>query len=328
MFVIIIIRTFVPVLVGVCMFFDHPAFESFCEHFNSDDICADALFKARWPEGFRCPACAHPHFYLIRSRRLPLYECSSCRRQTSVIAGTIMEGSSTPLPRWFQAMFLLSRPSGISSAALSKIIQVTYKTAWLIARKIRHALQLADEREPLRGVVRVEHHYYGSVLYDDARQPLLIGGSLDEHGQAQHVKIKQPDPSHVISEPTRRIAKSGVEAFIHQHTDDRDVTVYPRFRKFHPDLYQIKRQMTDWLNDTFHGIGPKHLQAYLDEFSFRVNLSLRNVPVFGEMLHWCSSTPTRIYQELIRDKPVLPVPWAVYGSKAKWKGSHLSRWSA
>jgi transposase-like protein len=310
------------------MFFDRLAFESFCEHFNSDQVCADALFEARWPDGFRCPACGHSHFYHIRTRRLPLYECRSCRHQTSVIAGTIMEGSSTPLPRWFQAMFLLSRPSGISSAALSKVIQVTYKTAWLIARKIRHALQQADESEPLTGVVGINHSYYGYAYYDDARQPLLIGGSLDEHGQAQHVKIKQPDPCHVSSEPTRRIGKPGVESFINQHTDSRDVTVFPRFGKLQPVLNQINRQMRDWLNDTFHGIGPKHLQAYLDEFCFRLNLKLRNIPVLAELLHWCATTPTRIYKDLTRNKPVLAAPWLAWGSKAKWKGNHLSRWSA
>ncbi|MCD9022522.1 hypothetical protein [Cohnella silvisoli] len=39
--------------------------------------------------------------------------------------------------------------------------------------------------------------------------------------------------------------------------------------KLHPALNPIKRHVTAWLNDTFQGIGAKHLQAYLDEFCFR-----------------------------------------------------------
>ncbi|MFC5700047.1 transposase [Cohnella faecalis] len=74
---------------------DHSTFESFCHQYSSEQACAEALFHARWPDGFRCPTCRHPHYYLTRTRRLPLYECRSCRVQTSVIAGTIMEGSST-----------------------------------------------------------------------------------------------------------------------------------------------------------------------------------------------------------------------------------------
>jgi transposase-like protein len=308
------------------MSFGHPDFEAFREHFNSDEVCADALFQARWPEGFRCPECAHAHYYLITTRRLPLYECKSCNHQTSIIAGTIMEGSSTSLPRWFQAMFLLSQPFGISSAKLSNVIEVTYKTAWLIARKIRHALQQADESEPLTGAVRINYSYYGYAHYEDARQPLLTGGSLYDNGEVQHVKIKQPHPSHVNT--VRRIGKAGIEAFVSEHTDGRDVTVSPRFGKLHPVLLQINWQLTHWLNDTFHGIGPKHLQAYLDEFCFRLNLMFRRIPVFGEMLRWCASTQTRTYEELTQDRPVLPMPWVTYGGKARWKGRYLSRWSA
>jgi hypothetical protein len=308
------------------MFLDHPTFETFYQQFNSEQACAEALFEARWPDGFRCPTCRHPHFYLIDTRRLPLYECRSCRHQTSVIAGTLMEGSKTPLTRWFQAMFLISQPSGISSTRLSEVIQVTYKTAWLIARKIRHAMQQADEGDPLTGVVRVDPIYYGYTYFSDARQPLLIGGSLDERDEPEQVKIKQPDPSHVNSE-SRWIKKSGVQAFVNDHTDGQDVTVFTR-GKLHHSLNLIKRKMTEWLNNTFHGIGAKHLQAYLDEFCFRLNLKLRHVPVFSHLLHWCAATPTLTYKDLTCSKPVLAVPWVVWGSKEKWKGKYLSLWNA
>jgi hypothetical protein len=176
--------------------------------------------------------------------------------------------------------------------------------------------------------VRVNLSFYGYTHYEDARQPLLAGASIAESNEPHHVKIKQPDPAHVTSVPSRRIGKAGVEAFVSQHTDSGDIVVFPRLGKFQRALVEITRQMKDWLNDTFRGIGPKHLQAYLDEFCFRTNRQLRSVPVFGEMLHWCASTPTRIYRDLTCDKPVLSVPWAVLGSKAKWKGRHLSRWSA
>ncbi|MCD9025282.1 transposase [Cohnella silvisoli] len=71
------------------MFLDHLTSKAFCQQFNSEQACPKALFEARWTDGFRCPTCRHPHFYLILTRRLSLYECCSCRHQTSVIAGTI-----------------------------------------------------------------------------------------------------------------------------------------------------------------------------------------------------------------------------------------------
>lgn len=303
------------------------SFEAFCHRFNSEQSCAEALFQARWPDGFRCPSCSHSRYYLTSTRRLPLYECASCRRQTSIIAGTVMEGSSTPLTRWFQALFLLSQPDDISSNRLSQILQVTYKTAWLISHKLRHAMQQADLQEKLAGQVRLEPFAYGSSFFLDAKQPLLIGGTLNEQGDAVQVKIKQPDPRHVNHE-LRIIHPIGIHSFIRTHTDGRNVTTHPLINRSITDFIYLKRYVRDWLNFTFNGIGAKHLQAYLDEFTFRINLKLRKSPVFGKLLEWCAITPVVKYKTLTRDKPVLPVPWRALGSRSKWRGRHLGLWQA
>ena len=302
------------------------SFELYCRKFSTEQACIDALFEARWPDGYRCPACKHPHCYVIRTRRLPLYECRSCGLQTSPIAGTIFEGSRTPLTLWFQAIFLLTQPTGISAIRLSQIIQVTYKTAWLIAHKIRHAMQHADAEQLLAGLVRIDRTHYGYSMFGDAKQPLIIGGSLDEYNQLAHVKIKQPEPSHVDND-TRWIQERGVQAFMQKHLNKQALPVFAQSGLRHPDLNQIRREMTFWLNETFHGIGPKHLQAYLDEFCFRWNWINRRRSLLHSLLNWCASTPTIIYKDLVRSKPVLPVPWVIWGSKAKWKGRHLSLWN-
>lgn len=306
---------------------ENAAYEEFCDRFGTDEVCSEALYQARWPNGFRCPACSHSRCYLISTRRLPLYECVSCKRQTSVTAGTVMEGSSTPLPLWFRAFYLLSRPSGISSSRLSELLGVTYKTAWLISHKIRHALQQADQEEALTGAVRVETFNYGSFLYLDAQQPLVIGAALNEEEQPILVKIKQPDPAHVHSR-RRQIEKAGIDAFVSEHTDGRNVRTPARFDKSLPSLTGFKRGACAWLNFTFNGIGAKHLQAYLDEFCFRINAMLRDLPVLNRLIRLCAATNTLIYKVLIREKPVLPVPWRIWGSRAKWKGKHLSAWTA
>lgn len=306
---------------------DSPSFQLFCRKFHSEEACAEALFQARWPDGFRCPVCGRSSFYRIRTRRLPLYECRSCRHQTSVTAGTILEKSTTPLTKWFQAIFLIAQPDGISATRLSQILQVTYKTAWLIARKIRRALQKADERDPLAGVVHIYHFRYGYDDYLDAGQPLIAGVSLDGSLQeVRQVKIKQPHPDHVVNGFKRRVEKPGVKSFIQNHLHPRAISlVYPYRRP--RILMQMGRQVGEWLNRTFCGIGPKHLQAYLDEFCFRLNCGYRGIGAFGPVVEWCARTSAATYRELTRSKPVLPAPWLAWGSKAKWKGYHLSLWA-
>nr|WP_052476248.1 transposase [Cohnella kolymensis] len=133
-----------------------------CKYFDNEEICIRILYSSRWPTGFRCPRCDHAHAYTIRTRRLPLYECGSCRLQTSLIAGTIFEGSRTPLRLWFQAIFLHALPGGISAIRLASIIGTTYKTAWLICHKIRHAMTEADNHKKLTGLVHINWGQYGA----------------------------------------------------------------------------------------------------------------------------------------------------------------------
>jgi len=77
-----------------------PAFQ---ERFGSEDQCRAALVAMRWPSGFVCPHCGCPRHSTHKTRHL--FQCSECRRQTSVTAGTIMQDTKLPLTVWFLAMY-------------------------------------------------------------------------------------------------------------------------------------------------------------------------------------------------------------------------------
>src|SRR6476646_3325789 len=55
--------------------------------YGTEDQCREAVMRWRWPSGFVCPVCAGQHHSFLKTRAL--YQCRACRRQTSVIAGTI-----------------------------------------------------------------------------------------------------------------------------------------------------------------------------------------------------------------------------------------------
>ena len=57
-----------------------------------DDACAAWLIEMRWPDGFVCPRCGHEKGWALR-RKAHTFECTGCRRQTSVTAGTILHAS-------------------------------------------------------------------------------------------------------------------------------------------------------------------------------------------------------------------------------------------
>jgi hypothetical protein len=67
--------------------------------YGTEDQCREAVMRWRWPSGLVCPVCAGEHHSLINTRAL--YQCTGCRRQTSVIAGTIFAATKVPLCTWF-----------------------------------------------------------------------------------------------------------------------------------------------------------------------------------------------------------------------------------
>ena len=127
----------------------------FQRRFPDEDACATWLFAARWPTGFRCPGCGAEKSWPHGGKRFT-YECASCGKQTSVTAGTILHGSKLPLTVWFWASYLMSTHSnGISALQLQLQKQLafgSYKTAWLLAAKLRRAMT-APDRGPLAGIV-------------------------------------------------------------------------------------------------------------------------------------------------------------------------------
>ena len=123
--------------------------------FPDETSCAAFLFERRWPEGFVCPACGNGHAASLKSR-VHTYECLGCGRQTSITAGTVMHRSKLPLTVWFWAAHLMATHSnGMSALQFEAQLGITYKTAWLLAQKLRRSM-IDPQREPLEGVVEVD----------------------------------------------------------------------------------------------------------------------------------------------------------------------------
>ena len=123
--------------------------------FPDETSCAAFLFERRWPQGFVCRACGGGRAALLKSRA-HTHECLDCGRQTSITAGTAMHRSKLPLTVWFWAAHLMATHSnGMSAVQLEAQLGITYKTAWLLAQKLRRSM-IDPQREPLEGVVEVD----------------------------------------------------------------------------------------------------------------------------------------------------------------------------
>lgn len=114
--------------------------------FFHDEAAAYAkLESVVWPRGPVCPHCGNREkVYAIKGKtaRPGLKTCSACRNQFTVKVGTVFESSHIPLHKWLQAAFLMaSSKKGISAHQLHRTLEVTYKTAWFMAHRLREAMR-------------------------------------------------------------------------------------------------------------------------------------------------------------------------------------------
>src|SRR2546423_744421 len=159
--------------------FPHSLIE-FQQRFGDEAACAQYLAAARWPDGFVCPGCGGGKAWRLETKAWT-YECASCRRQTSVTAGTIMHHSKLPLTAWFWAAYLMATHSnGISALQLQRQLAFgSYKTAWLICAKLRCSM-LAPGRSPLAGLVEVDETQIACRSKND---PVTGGGGRSHQGK-------------------------------------------------------------------------------------------------------------------------------------------------
>lgn len=113
-------------------------------HFTDDNKAREYLEKLRWPDGPVCPHCGSVEgTYALdgKAHRPGLLKCMACREQFSVTVGTVFERSKIGLSKWMLAVHLLcSSKKGISSHQIHRTLGVTYKTAWFMTHRIRHAM--------------------------------------------------------------------------------------------------------------------------------------------------------------------------------------------
>ena len=105
------------------------------------------LEEIRFPDGVYCIRCRRARIRKITSKdktgfQRRLYWCADCQYNFSVTVGTVFHNSHIPLSKWFRALQLMcSQEGGVPALRLARELEITYETAWSLARRIRAALE-------------------------------------------------------------------------------------------------------------------------------------------------------------------------------------------
>ena len=252
-----------------------------------------------WPDGPFCPHCKATNVYRMTPKsgsskpgREGLFRCRECERQFTVTVGTIFESSHIPLHKWLMAVhFMTASKKGMAAHQLHRMLGITYKAAWFMCHRLRHAMKGGTLQ--LRGKVEVDETYVGGKQESRSNYMRMRGiqpkktavvALVSRGGKARAFPVKNAGKSilhNSIKENVRKDATvytdrwgayTGIgNAFAGgHHTVNHSEYQYVRPGNIHTNTAEsyfslLKRGIMG----TFHHISNQHMGAYCDEFSFR-----------------------------------------------------------
>jgi transposase-like protein len=140
---------------------------TFANPIFSDETAARQWFEAaRWPEGPICPKCGSAKHYA--TKKPGLYRCAAtgCRKDFTVMTGSVMERSHAKLTQWAAAFHMAaSSKKGFSAHQLHRELGCQYNTAWFMFHRVREAMRRGGlELPPMGGegqIVEADETYFG-----------------------------------------------------------------------------------------------------------------------------------------------------------------------
>jgi len=267
--------------------------------FYNDDKAREALEAVRWPDGPICPQCGNADPEKIASgkgkaHRPGLYYCAACNGQFTVTVGTVMERSKIPLSKWLLAMHLMgASKKGMSALQLSRMLGITYKSAWFMAHRIREAMT-PTTRGPIGGqnkVVESDETLIGGKAKNRAyakkepkKHTVLALVDRDGHSYSFHIAnvkaktlretiVRVADRrSHLMTDELASYIRIGRE-FSGHGTVNHAANEYVRLGGFvHVNTAESRFSlMKRAVFGTHHSVSEAHLSRYLAEWDFKFN---------------------------------------------------------
>jgi hypothetical protein len=311
----------------------------FQNEFSDEEACVQHLRKIRWPEGFECPRCGHRDAWFVSTRNI--LDCKSCRAKVSLTAGTIFHKTRTPLLKWYWLIYHMAMDKvGVSIAEMQRVLQITdYKTAWLMAHKIRKAMADRDAGYSLAGLVEMDDSFFGPKGHKTGRgserkATVLCAVSLYRNRKGEekpgfaHMQVVENASASTIEDflerlgygPTTEESKHLLEAIrtdgwrsygkaikgtnvSHYKVVLRDPKAAGRLL---PWVHRVISNAKAVIRGAHRGVSEKHLQSYLSEVCYRFNRRFWERELFDRLIKACVSTETITYSQLAKtQKPIM-----------------------
>jgi len=273
--------------------------------YNDETAARKHLERIQWPEGPVCPHCGvinEATELSGKSTRPGVYKCRPCQKPFSVTVGTVFERSHIPLTKWLLATELLTASKkGISSHQLARMLNVTYKSAWFMAHRIREAMTpVAGSEPPLGGdgfVVEADETEIAPSRKSRPRKRsknLKFVSLVERGGKVRSKRITGAKAS--IATEVRQALRANVDEASTLHTDGAQMYEFTLAVEHHEAVNHNKEFVRDGahgekvhvntaegyfsifkrgLVGTYQHMSEAHLARYLAEFDFRMNYRVK-----------------------------------------------------
>jgi len=294
---------------------------AFQSSYGTEDQCRAALIGFRWPEGFSCPTCGGGKHSFYSARQL--FQCSRCRTQTSVKAGTIFHKSKVPLTKWFFTIYLITQSKNdISALELSRQLGVKYDTAWAMKHKLMAVMAERNKVYKLKGAVQIDDAYLGGESRGTpgrgaaGKTPFLAAVETRD-GKPAFIKLRLVPGftkeaveryAQETLEPGCEVISDGLNCFsslakvgmthtaITRGRASRRV-VDPRFKWVNIGLGNIKGSITG----TCRAIRARHASRYLAAYEYRYNRRFDLVRMLPALAEVAIKTKPKPYKMLLAE---------------------------
>ncbi|MGQ3039385.1 MAG: IS1595 family transposase [Brevundimonas sp.] len=261
----------------------------------SDDQARETFKAIRWAstEGEPvCPKCGCVEVYDLTTRQI--FKCKGCLSQFSVTSGTIFASRKLPIRDILAAIAIfVNGAKGYSALQLSRDLDVQYKTAFVMAHKLREAIALSRATDKLTGEVEVDGAYFGGYVKPANERANRRDRRLSENqsGKRQVVVAIRERDGETRAFVTKReadgvaLVAANVEHGATVHADEASHwdNLHARFatkRINHSEAYSLNGACTNMAESFFsrlrraetgthHHISGKYLSAYATEMAWR-----------------------------------------------------------